>query len=231
MPAAPLKVLVVEDDQQIAALLRSTLTRAGYKVVEARDGRAALTARKIDRPDLILLDLGLPDRDGLDLIGQLRGEPATRIIVVSAREAVEQKVTALDFGADDYVTKPFDTGELLARIRVALRQKLASETERRVVQADEIRIDLSLRTVTRDGVSVHLTPKEYALLAELAKWPGRVLTHKHLLSAVWGPAQAGQTEYLRVAMRALRQKLEATPSQPRLLINEPGVGYRFLADA
>lgn len=231
MPAAPPKLLVVEDDQQIAALLRSTLTRAGYKVVEARDGRAALSAREIDRPDLILLDLGLPDHDGLDLIGQLRGEPATRIIIVSAREATEQKVTALDLGADDYVTKPFDTGELLARIRAALRQKLASETERQVVQANEIRIDLLLRTVTRDGAAVHLTPKEYALLAELAKWPGRVLTHKHLLSTVWGPAQAGQTEYLRVAMRALRQKLEATPSQPTLLINEPGVGYRFLAEA
>src|SRR4051812_49263671 len=177
MPAAPPKLLVVEDDQQIAALLRSTLTRAGYKVVEARDGRAALSAREIDRPDLILLDLGLPDHDGLDLITRLRGEPATRIIVVSAREAAEQKVAALDLGADDYVTKPFDTGELLARIRAALRQKLASETERQVVQAGAIRIDLLLRTVTRDGAAVHLTPKEYALLAELAKWPGRVLTH------------------------------------------------------
>ena len=230
MPAAPPKLLVVEDDQQIAALLRSTLTRTGYKVVEARDGRAALSAREIDRPDLILLDLGLPDHDGLDLISRLRGEPATRIIVVSAREATEQKVTALDLGADDYVTKPFDTGELLARVRAALRQKLASETERQVVKADEIRIDLLLRTVTRNGAAVHLTPKEYALLAELAKWPGRVLTHKHLLSIVWGPAQASQTEYLRVTMRALRQKLEATPSQPTLLINEPGVGYRFLGE-
>lgn len=228
MPAGPAKLLVVEDDAQIATLLRATLVHAGYAVVVAADGRAALAARAIDRPDLILLDLGLPDRDGLDLIQPLRGEPATRLIVVSARESTEQKVMALDLGADDFVTKPFDTAELLARVRAALRQKLASEAERQVIVTGGVRIDLLQRTVTRGERPVHLTPKEYALLAELAKWPGRVLTHKHLLTAIWGPAQDGQTEYLRVAMRALRQKLEAQPAQPALLINEPGVGYRLM---
>ncbi len=222
------KILIVDDEMQIRLLLRTTLGRAGYQVIEAADGRAALAARAIDKPDLILLDLGLPDRDGIELIGALRRESPVRIIVVSAREDIDQKVAALDLGADDYVTKPFDTEELLARVRAALRQQLASETERQTVTVGALVIDLLERTVRREGEEVHLTPKEWVVLAELAKAPGRVITHQHLLRSGWGAAQENQTEYLRVLMRALRQKLEQDPSRPAMLINEPGVGYRLL---
>jgi two-component system KDP operon response regulator KdpE len=230
MPKPP-KILVVDDEPQIRTLLRKTLGRAGYQVVEAANAREALAARDIDRPDLILLDLGLPDRDGLELVETLRGEAGPGLIIVSAREETEQKVAALDLGADDYVTKPFDTDELLARVRAALRRRLASEAEKQVVEAGPVTIDLTRRIVRRDGTDVHLTPKEYAVLAELAKHPGRVLTHAHLLRAAWGPAQERQTEYLRVAMRGLRTKLERTPSRPELLINEPGIGYRLIETA
>ena len=229
MPANPPKVLVVDDEPQIRTLLKATLSRAGYAVVEAANGREALNAKSIDKPDLVLLDLGLPDRDGLELVTLLRQEPRAALIVVSARDQTEQKVAALDLGADDYVTKPFDTEELLARVRASLRQRLASEAERQVVEAGAITIDLLERTVRRGGDEVHLTPKEWTLLSELAKHPGRVLTHDTLLRIAWGPAHVGQTEYLRVAIRALRQKLEVTPSQPLLIINEPGVGYRLIA--
>nr|NUR36601.1 response regulator transcription factor [Sphingomonas sp.] len=228
MPARAPKILVVDDEPQIRTLLRATLGRAGYTVIEAANGREALSAKSIDKPDLVLLDLGLPDRDGLELVELLRGEPRSALIVVSAREQTEQKVAALDLGADDYVTKPFDTEELLARVRASLRQRLSSESDRQVVEAGPVTIDLLARTVRRDGVEVHVTPKEWDLLAELAKHPGRVLTHETLLRSVWGPAQTGQTEYLRVAIRSLRQKLEPFPSQPRLIVNEPGVGYRLM---
>jgi two-component system KDP operon response regulator KdpE len=228
MPARAPKILVVDDESQIRTLLKATLGRAGYAVVEASNAREALSAKAIDKPDLVLLDLGLPDRDGLELVGLLRGDPRSALIVVSAREQTEQKVAALDLGADDYVTKPFDTEELLARVRASLRQRLASEAERQVIEADAITIDLLERTVKRDGREVHVTPKEWDLLAELAKHPGRVLTHEVLLRTVWGPAHVGQTEYLRVAIRSLRQKLETTPSQPQLIVNEPGVGYRLM---
>lgn len=229
MPAKPPKVLVVDDEPQIRVLLRATLGRAGYVVAEASNAREALNAKAIDKPDLILLDLGLPDRDGLELIAALRGEPRSALIVVSARDQTEQKVAALDLGADDYVTKPFDTEELLARVRASLRQRLASETERQVVEAGPVTIDILARTVKRAGHEVHVTPKEWELLAELAKHPGRVLTHENLLRTIWGPAHVDQTEYLRVAIRGLRQKLEDEPSQPRLIVNEPGVGYRLIA--
>ncbi len=229
MPAKPPKVLVVDDEPQIRILLKATLGRAGYAVAEAGTAREALNAKSIDKPDLILLDLGLPDRDGLELVSALIAEPRSALIVVSARDQTEQKVAALDLGADDYVTKPFDTEELLARVRASLRQRLASESERQVVEAGAVVIDLYSRLVRRDGMEVHVTPKEWDLLTELAKHPGRVLTHEALLRTVWGPAHIGQTEYLRVAIRALRQKLEDAPSQPKLIINEPGVGYRLLA--
>jgi two-component system KDP operon response regulator KdpE len=228
MPARAPKILVVDDESQIRTLLKATLGRAGYAVVEAANAREALSAKSIDKPDLVLLDLGLPDRDGLELVELLRGDPRSALIVVSARDQTEQKVAALDLGADDYVTKPFDTEELLARVRASLRQRLASEAERQVVEAGAVIIDLLGRTVRRDGREVHVTPKEWDLLAELAKHPGRVLTHEMLLRTVWGPAQVGQTEYLRVAIRSLRQKLEVLPSQPRLIVNEPGVGYRLM---
>jgi two-component system KDP operon response regulator KdpE len=230
MPARSAKILVVDDEAQIRTLLRATLARAGYSVVEASNGREAVNAKGIDKPDLILLDLGLPDRDGLELVSTLRAEPRSALIVVSARDQTEQKVAALDLGADDYVTKPFDPEELLARVRASLRQRLASETERQIVEVGRVAIDLLARIVRLDGVEVHVTPKEWDLLAELAKRPGRVLTHDTLLRTVWGPAHVGQTEYLRVAIRALRQKLEREPSRPELIVNEPGVGYRLIAD-
>jgi two-component system, OmpR family, KDP operon response regulator KdpE len=223
-----MKILIVDDEPQIRTLLRVTLARAGYEVVEADSARAALSAKAIDKPDLVLLDLGLPDRDGLELVAALKAEPAARLIVLSAREETEQKVAALDLGADDYVTKPFDTDELLARVRAALRQR-AEGPELLRIETGDIAIDLDRRIVTRGGDEVHLTPKEYAVLASLAGHPGRVITHGQLLRTAWGPAQEGQTEYLRVVMRALRQKLERDPSSPDLLINEPGVGYRLRA--
>ncbi|MGN6850508.1 MAG: response regulator [Sphingomicrobium sp.] len=229
MPASPIKILVVDDEPQIRTLLKVTLGRAGYAVAEAADARQALNAKSIDKPDLVLLDLGLPDRDGLELVQSLRAEPRSALIVISARDQTEQKVAALDLGADDYLTKPFDTEELLARVRASLRQRLASEAERQVVEAGPVTIDLLARSVRRNGVEVHVTPKEWNLLAELSKHPGRVLTHEMLLRSVWGPAHVGQTEYLRVAIRSLRQKLEEEPAQPKLIVNEPGVGYRLLA--
>ena len=228
MPARTPKILVVDDEPQIRTLLKATLDWAGYTIVEAANAREALSAKAIDKPDLILLDLGLPDRDGLELVEQLRADPRSALIVVSARDQTEQKVAALDLGADDYVTKPFDTEELLARVRASLRQRLASEAERQVIEAGSVTIDLLGRIVRREGTEVHVTPKEWDLLAELAKRPGRVLTHETLLRTVWGPAHVGQTEYLRVAIRSLRQKLEETPSQPQLIVNEPGVGYRLI---
>ncbi|HMG46683.1 MAG TPA: response regulator transcription factor [Allosphingosinicella sp.] len=223
------KILIVDDDKHIRVLLKTTLARAGYAVVEAASAREALNAKGIDKPDLVLLDLGLPDRDGLELLSLLRADSPCRIIVVSAREETEQKVAALDLGADDYVTKPFDSDELLARIRAALRQQ-APAPEAQIVRLGAVEIDLERRSVRRQGEMVHLTPKEYALLAALARHPGRVITHGQLLRTAWGPAQESQTEYLRVVMRALRQKLEDEPSRPALLINEPGVGYRLQGD-
>ena len=222
------KILVVDDEPSIRTLLRSTLARADYDIVEAASAKDALASVSIDKPDLVLLDLGLPDRDGLEVVAALRGNTGTPVIVVSAREEMEQKVAALDLGADDYVTKPFDTHELLARIRAALRRSVTSQSDKELIQVGDICIDLLKRSVRRGLDEVHLTPKEYAVLGELAKHPGRVLTHAQLLRAAWGPAQERQTEYLRVVMRALRQKLERVPSTPELLINEPGVGYRLM---
>jgi two-component system KDP operon response regulator KdpE len=230
MPARTPKILIVDDEPQIRTLLKATLGRAGYSLVEAANAREALSAKAIDKPDLVLLDLGLPDRDGLELIQLLRADPRAALIVISARDQTEQKVAALDLGADDYVTKPFDTEELLARVRASLRHRLTSEAERQLVEAGPVTIDLLARIVRREGTEIHVTPKEWDLLAELAKRPGRVLTHEMLLRSVWGPAQTRQTEYLRVAIRSLRQKLEPAPSQPRLIVNEPGVGYRLIAN-
>jgi two-component system KDP operon response regulator KdpE len=222
------KILIVDDEPQIRILLRGILMRGGYEVVEAASAREALTSKAIDRPDLVLLDLGLPDRDGLELITAFGAGDPTRVIVVSARDDAEQKVAALDLGADDFVTKPFDSDELLARVRAALRRRPASEAERAVVLAGDVVVDLDRRLVQKGNREVHLTPKEFAVLAELAMHPGRVLTHRHLLRSAWGAAQEDQTEYLRVVMRALRLKLEPEPSTPVILINEPGVGYRLV---
>lgn len=223
------KILVVEDDAHIRRLLKATMQRAGHDVVEAADARQALALLDIEHPDVVLLDLGLPDRDGLELIEPIRLRSTATLIVVSAREDSAEKVTALDLGADDYVTKPFDTEELLARIRTALRHQRLAQTDNpaAVVDVGRVRIDLEHRRVLRDGEEIHLTPKEYSVLAELARRPDRVLSHVQLLKSVWGPAQTERVEYLRIAIRGLRQKLEVDPSQPRLIVNELAVGYRL----
>lgn len=223
------KILIVDDEAQIRRLLEATLVQAGYRVAAASNGREALSLIDIEKPDIVLLDLGLPDRDGLGLLPLIHASGQARVIVVSARDAVDEKIASLDLGADDYVTKPFDTAELLARIRTTLRHKLAGEAEQRVVQAGSITIDLLNRRVSNGDVAVHLTPKEFGVLAELARHPGRVITHRQLLQTIWGPAQVDHVEYLRIAVRGLRQKIEADPARPQLVINEPGVGYRLEA--
>jgi two-component system KDP operon response regulator KdpE len=223
------KVLIVDDEPQIRRLLRNMLERAGYDVAQAADAREAMRVLGIDKPDAILLDLGLPDRDGLELVPLIKAQSAAVILIVSAREATAEKVAALDLGADDYVTKPFDTEELLARLRTSLRRRLEASTESRTVEAQGVEIDLLNRLVRKQGKEVHLTPKEYAFLAELASHPGRVFTHKQLLGAVWGPVFEQNIEYARIVVRNLRQKLEDDPASPRLIVNELGVGYRLKA--
>ena len=221
------KILVVDDEPQIRRLLRNTLERADYDVILAADAREAIRMVSILRPDAVLLDLGLPDRDGLELVSAIRAQTDAPLLVVSAREATAEKVAALDLGADDYVTKPFDTDELLARLRTALRRRVQASAESRVVRVWDVEIDLLDRLVRKGGEEVHLTPKEYAFLAELAKHPGRVFTHKQLLGAVWGAVFDQNIEYARIVVRNLRQKLEDDPSSPRLIVNELGVGYRL----
>lgn len=222
------KIVIVDDEPAIRRLLRTALERAGYAVVDASNAREAMSALDIDRPDAILLDLGLPDRDGLELV-PLVAKAGVPLLVISAREATQEKIAALDLGADDYVTKPFDTDEVLARLRRALRQSVNSNG-RETVRIGELEIDLLDRRVRRNGEDVHLTPKEYAVLAQLASHPGRVLTHAQLLRTVWGPAHESHVEYLRVVMRGLRSKIEPDPAQVSIVKTEPGVGYR-LADA
>ncbi|MDK4806812.1 MAG: response regulator transcription factor [Novosphingobium aromaticivorans] len=224
------KILVVDDEMAIRRLLRAGLARAGLAVVEAANAREALAALAIDKPDLVLLDLGLPDCDGLELIAAIKAAKAA-LLVISARDATTEKVAALDLGADDYVTKPFDTDEVLARIRVALRNRLLAETPEPVLRFGPVTLDLAARLVYRDGVEVHLSPKEYGFLAELARHPGRVLSHAAILRAVWGPGQEQSVEYLRVAARGLRRKLEDVPVEHSMIRNEPGIGYRLLTDA
>lgn len=221
------KILVVDDEMAIRRLLRGSLTRAGLDVVEAANAREALAALSIDKPDLVLLDLGLPDRDGMELIGPIKAAK-TALLVVSARDATGEKVAALDLGADDYVTKPFDTEEVLARVRVALRNRLLAENAAPLVRLGTVEIDLAARIVRRDGAQVHLSPKEYGFLAELARYPGRVVSHAAILRAVWGPGQEQAVEYLRVAARGLRRKLEDVPVEQSMIRNEPGIGYRLI---
>lgn len=225
MPAQ--KVLIVEDDAHIRRLLRVALERAGYGVSEAGTAREGLSLVDIAKPDAVLLDLGLPDRDGLELIQLIKTRSQATVIVVSARDDTSEKVAALDLGADDYVSKPFDTEELLARLRTAFRHRLSTQAERVLVRAGNVEIDLDHRRVRRGDDTVHLTPKEYDVLAELAKRPDRVIGHTQLLRTVWGPAHQMHVDYLRIVIRGLRQKLEEDAAAPRLLINEPGVGYRL----
>ena len=226
--ALPTKVLIVEDDVHIRRLLRVALLRAGHAVAEAGTAREGLSLLDIDKPDAVLLDLGLPDRDGLELIQLIKARSDATLLVVSAREETAEKVAALDLGADDYLTKPFDTEELLARIRTALRHRLSDQADRERVTAGDVEIDLTHRRIRRAGEEVHLSPKEYEVLAELAKRPDRVISHAQLLRQVWGPAHEKRVEYLRIVIRNLRQKLEVDATRPRHIVNEPGVGYRLV---
>ncbi|QJU57808.1 response regulator transcription factor [Sphingomonas sp. AP4-R1] len=223
------RILIVDDDLHIRRLLHSALTRAGYDAIEATSAAEALAAARTARPDAILLDLGLPDRDGLEIVQLLRQSGSAPIIVVSAREATEQKVAALDLGAQDYVTKPFDSEEVLARLRATLRDGLQAQGSRPLVEAGGIRIDLVDRVVVRDGAEVHLTRKEFAVLEQLARAPGRIVTHRQMLEAGWPDAYDRRIEYLRIVVRNLRQKLEVDPMRPALITNELGVGYRLAA--
>ena len=221
-----MRILLVEDDRVLLRTLAIGLRAEGYDVLVAADGRTALDACREDDPDLVILDLGLPDLSGFDVLCSVRSWSALPFIVLSARSDSVDKVTALDAGADDYVTKPFGMDELLARIRAAGRR---TGGERPPVQAGELCIDLTDRRVTRSGERVHLTPKEWALLEALVVADGRVVRQPDLLHAVWGPGYGDESQYLRTYVSTLRKKLEADASRPRHLVTEPGVGYRFEA--
>jgi two-component system, OmpR family, KDP operon response regulator KdpE len=229
--SAPL-VLLVEDEPQMRRFLRAALTSHDYRLIEAGTAKEGIAHASARNPDIILLDLGLPDRDGLDVTRDLREWSTTPIIVLSARGREQDKVAALDLGADDYLTKPFGVDELLARIRVALRHasRPAGALTESVFEAGDVRVDLAGREVTRAGTPVHLTPTEYKLLSLLIRHAGKVLTHRQLLKEVWGVNYADQSHYVRVYMAQLRQKLEADPARPRLILTEPGVGYRLKAE-
>jgi two-component system KDP operon response regulator KdpE len=221
-------ILLVEDDRAMARIMGAALKARGYKVVPAATGRAALASAQRDNPAVILLDLGLPDVDGIDLCRELRSWSTVPIIVVTADGADERKVAALDEGADDYVTKPFSTPELLARVRVALRHRRAAGlVDRTVIDVGDLRIDLARREVSVGGRYVELAPKEFALLALLARHAGRVLTHRAILEEVWGPDAIRETQHLRVYAGMLRKKLGEDSSRPRL-VTAPGVGYRLV---
>jgi two-component system, OmpR family, KDP operon response regulator KdpE len=220
-------VLIVEDEPQIVRFLRATLPPHGYHVIDAPTAADGLREAASRTPDVVLLDLGLPDLDGVEVVRRIREWSAMPIVVLSARGQEKDKVEALDAGADDYLTKPFGTDELLARMRVAIRRSARSEDSKPVVEAGSLRIDLAARVVHRGGEEVRLTRTEYRLVAALAQHPGKVLTHRQLLREVWGPNAELDTPYLRVYMAQLRHKLEDDPARPRCLLTETGVGYRL----
>ncbi len=221
------EILIVDDETAIRRLVRGAVERAGYAVAEAIDASSALNEARRNHCDLVLLDLGLPDRDGLELVPLLKALNLS-VIVLTARDATAEKVAALDLGADDYVVKPFDTDELLARIRTALRHRAMQSGGSESITIGALTIDIAAHKVKRAASDVYLTRKEFAVLAELARHPGRVITHGQLLKSVWGPAHIDDVEYLRVAVRGLRMKLEDNPASPTLIINEPGIGYRLV---
>ncbi|HET7291695.1 MAG TPA: response regulator [Vicinamibacteria bacterium] len=224
-------VLVVEDEPQVMRFLRATLPGNGYRLVEAPSGATALVEASTRSPDLILLDLGLPDLDGIEVTRRIREWSQVPIIVLSARGQESDKIQALDAGADDYLTKPFAVGELMARMRVALRNASRRGAEPEAVfEVGDLRVDLAARRVYKDGEEVRLTRTEYGLLAVLVRHAGRVLTHRQLLNQVWGPGSVGQSHYLRVYMAQLRHKLEKDPARPRHLVTETGVGYRLKSE-
>jgi two-component system, OmpR family, KDP operon response regulator KdpE len=227
MTEPSIRVLIVDDEPQIRRFLRTSLSAHGYRVIEASCGREAITLTATERPELVLLDLGLRDMDGLEVIHRLREWSTVPIIVVSVRGQEAEKIEALDGGADDYVTKPFGMGELLARLRAALRHRLQADVEEPVFRTGGLTVDLRRRVVTVDGQDVKLTPKEYDLLRLLVTHAGKVITHQQLLREVWGPGSVYETHYLRVYIGQLRQKLEPDPTQPRYILTEPGVGYRL----
>jgi two-component system KDP operon response regulator KdpE len=219
-------VLIVDDDRQLLRALRVNLTARGYQVLLAPDGRSGLALAGQHRPDLVVVDLGLPDLDGIDVVTGLRGWSSVPIVVLSARHAEQAKVNALDAGADDYVTKPFGIDELLARIRAALR-RAGPDTDEPVVRTDAFTVDLAAKRVERDGAPVRLTPTQWHLLEVLVRNAGKLVTHRQLLREVWGPQYESEVNYLRVYLAQLRGKLEPDPARPRHLITEPGMGYRF----
>jgi two-component system, OmpR family, KDP operon response regulator KdpE len=225
-------VVLIEDEPQIRRFLRATLTGQGYRLFEATTGADGVVEVSSRQPDVVIVDLGLPDMDGLDVIRRVREWTDVPIIVLSARGQERDKVGALDVGADDYVSKPFGAGELLARIRVALRHRVSAshEGDEAVFKVGELQVDLVRRHVSMGDKEVHLTPIEYKLLTTLVRHAGKVVTHAHLLREVWGPAHTEQAHYARVYMAHLRHKLEAEPARPRYLLTEPGVGYRLASE-
>ncbi|MGW4351599.1 response regulator [Nocardia sp. NPDC004582] len=226
--AAPIKVLVVDDEPQILRALRINLSVRGYEVTTASTGAAALRAAAEKHPEVIILDLGLPDMDGIEVLGGLRGWTTTPVIVLSARTDSSDKVEALDAGADDYVTKPFGMDELLARLRAAVRRSATTaDTPEPVIETASFTVDLAAKKVTRHGRDVHLTPTEWGVLEMLVRHQGKLVGRRELLREVWGPSYATETHYLRVYLAQLRRKLEDDPSQPKHLLTEAGMGYRF----
>jgi len=224
----PQRVLVVDDEPQILRFLKPSLSAAGYDVIAAANGAGALKAAATQAPDIILLDLGLPDMDGKDVISELRTWTKVPIIVLSARDRETEKIAALDLGADDYVNKPFGIGELMARLRTALRHAIQSTGEVSKVTSGDLVIDVAAHSVTRAGKPIKLTPKEFELLAVLARHAERVVTHRQILTAVWGPAHTEDLQYLRVFVGQLRQKLKGKPDDPDLIQTEAGIGYRLV---
>jgi two-component system KDP operon response regulator KdpE len=226
-------ILVIEDDAHIRRVLIASLEAYGYEIHTADTGQLGVQLAERNKPDLIILDLGLPDADGLDLIRALRGGARQEILVLTARAAEDVKVRALDLGADDYLTKPFGLYELLARVRVALRRAHRSSKPEASVELPSagVRIDLTRRQVWRDGKEIHLTPTEFRLIATLVKHGGKILTHEQLLTEVWGQGHEKDTQYLRIYLGGLRKKLESNPAQPRILLTVPGVGYQLVLDA
>jgi two-component system KDP operon response regulator KdpE len=221
-------LLVIEDDAQIRRAVKNALAGMAERIVEAANGREGLNLAASWRPDLVVLDLGLPDMSGIDVCREIRGWGKMPVVVLSARHSDEEKVALLDAGADDYVTKPFSTKEFAARVRAQLRRALTSSISTdAVIIAEELTIDLAARRVTRMGETVHLTPIEFAILRTLASQAGRTLTHQQIFDAVWGKAIGNAQQYLRVHITNLRRKIESEPATPRLLVTEPGVGYRF----
>lgn len=230
MPELPVRVLVVDDEPQIRRFLRACLGANQYQVSEAANGSDAIQKAATERPELLILDLGLPDLDGVEVIQRIREWSDVPIIVLSVRQREQEKVKALDSGADDYLTKPFGVDELLARLRTALRHRVQATVPEPAFHSGQLMVDLAKRVVTMEGKEIKLTPTEYDLLRVLVTYAGRVITHQQLLREVWGPSYQTETHYLRVYIGQLRQKLEPDPTQPRYILTEPGVGYRLWVD-